>query len=129
MVQKVIERMSGNSFALKGWSITLVGSILALAASNGFASLSMAALMPAVMFWILDAFFLHQERLFRSLHEAIGKILRGDSSGPSVALWSMSTDPVRNQHPGWPRVAFTETLQAFHGMMTVLVLAVALARR
>ena len=34
MIQAVIARMAGNSFLIKGWSVTLVAALFALAAAN-----------------------------------------------------------------------------------------------
>ena len=34
MIQAVITRMAGNSFLIKGWSVTLVAALFALAAAD-----------------------------------------------------------------------------------------------
>jgi len=34
MVQAVITRMAGNSFLIKGWSVTLIAALFALAAAD-----------------------------------------------------------------------------------------------
>jgi hypothetical protein len=129
LVQQVVERLARNSFAVKGWSITLIGAILALTNKESTPDLVKIAALPAVMFWVLDAYFVHKERLFRALHEAIGAVLRGDAAAASVKLWSMSTKAFQKEHPGWLRVMFSESLLAFHGTMTVMVVAYLIFRR
>ncbi len=76
MAQGIINRMAGNSFVVKGWAITLVAVLLALDLKNSSTSVIWVALVPALGFWYLDAFYLRQERLFRELHNAIVANLR-----------------------------------------------------
>ena len=69
MVQDIIKRMAQNSFVVKGWSVTLFAVIFAIVRSeNASRSTSLIVLVPTLIFWGLDAFYLRQERLFRTLH-------------------------------------------------------------
>jgi hypothetical protein len=70
-IQAVIARQAQNSFATKGWAVSLVAGILVLA--NKFAGwqYELVALLPAIVFWGLDAFYLRQERLFRKLYDSV----------------------------------------------------------
>ncbi len=71
MIQAVVNRMASNSFLLKGWSVTLVSALLALAAANSDRRFVFVAVLPLLMFWLLDAYFLRQERLFRKLYDKV----------------------------------------------------------
>lgn len=73
MIQGIINRMASNSFALKGWSVTLVAGIFALSSKDANEIYFLIAYIPIVVFWLLDAYYLLQERLFRSLY---GKVRR-----------------------------------------------------
>jgi hypothetical protein len=77
MIQGVINRLAGNSFSIKGWSLTLVAAIIAFAAGKDaglFTVLfALAAAIPVVFFWGLDAYYLNLERKFRRLYTAILK--------------------------------------------------------
>lgn len=73
MIQGIINRMASNSFALKGWSVTLVAGIFALSSKDANEIYFLIAYIPIVTFWFLDAYYLLQERLFRTLY---GKIRR-----------------------------------------------------
>ena len=64
-VQNVITRMNSNSFQLKGWMITIVSALLALYASSNKLLYIFVAIVPVIIFWCLDAFYLKQERLYR----------------------------------------------------------------
>lgn len=73
-IQAIVSRLGGNSFQVKGWAITLVSAILALASSKdavGKLELNIVAFIPVIMFWLLDGYFIWQERLFRSLYNAV----------------------------------------------------------
>ena len=71
MIQGVINRMSGNSFMLKGWAVTLVAGIFALAGKDTDKLYFLVSYIPVIVFWGLDAYYLLQERLYRALYEKV----------------------------------------------------------
>jgi hypothetical protein len=71
MIQGVISRMAQNSFAMKGWAVTLVSLAFALAAKDTNTKVGLVAYIAACMFWFLDAYYLQQERLFRLIYEYV----------------------------------------------------------
>jgi hypothetical protein len=89
MVQAVIARMGSNSFAVKTWALGLIAAIFALAAEKGGnPRLLLVALLPILVFWFLDAFYLRQERLFRRLFDAVRK---DEASAKTEGPFEMST--------------------------------------
>lgn len=78
LIQGVINRMANNSFLLKGWVVTLVVGILALASKDTDKQYFWIAYIPILMFWFLDAYYLQQERLYRSLYEKVRKTKNKD---------------------------------------------------
>ena len=109
MIRAIINRMSINSFLLKGWSVVLVSALFALAAGDSQALFVYLAYFPAVAFWILDGYFLWQERLFRKLYDLVRAIAESDVD------FSMDTSAVRTDDVGWFTVVFSNTLLIFHG--------------
>lgn len=73
LVQGVISRMASNSFMLKGWAVTLVAGIFALAGKDTDKLYFLVAYVPVIVFWGLDAYYLLQERLYRSLYDKVRK--------------------------------------------------------
>ena len=71
MIQGVISRMASNSFALKGWAVTLVAGIFALSSKDSDTLYFIVAYIPIVVFWGLDAYYLLQERLYRALYNKV----------------------------------------------------------
>lgn len=78
MIQNVIARMAANSFTIKGWSTTLVTAVLAFLSKDGKPQYAWIALIPAVVFWALDAYYLALERAFRDLYETVRTGCRRD---------------------------------------------------
>jgi hypothetical protein len=72
MTETVVARMATTSFLLKGWAVTLVTAILALGEkSEARARVIALALVPILVFWMLDGYFLYQERLYRELYDEV----------------------------------------------------------
>ena len=114
-IQAIITRMGLNSFLLKGWSVTLVAAIFALAAKQADRRFVLLAFFPIAVFWLLDAFFLHQEKLFRRLYElvALGKV---DSD-----QFTLDTKGIKGV-PGIASVFFSKTLRLFYGSLVGVIL-------
>jgi hypothetical protein len=70
MIQEVINRMANNSFALKGWTVTLVAGIFTLS-GDALATNFWFLFIPIIIFWGLDAFYLSRERAYRALYKHV----------------------------------------------------------
>ena len=70
-IQTTISRMAGNSFLLRGWSITLVVAILTIASQFYKPLYLWIALFVTIVFWLLDSYYLSQERRFRCLYDEV----------------------------------------------------------
>lgn len=71
MIQSAIQKMGNNSFALKGWAVTLVAGIFALSSKDADKMYFLNAYVPILVFWGLDSYYLRQERLYRSLYNNV----------------------------------------------------------
>jgi hypothetical protein len=69
-IQQTITRMATVSFQIKAWNIGLVTAVLAFAAGDKNSTFLWVALLPAVMLWFLDSFYLRKEYLFSSLQRS-----------------------------------------------------------
>lgn len=74
MVQGIINRMAGNSFFLKGWMVTLVTAFFSLSDKDENTIYFLLVYIPIFIFWMLDAYYLRQERLYRNLYDLIRNI-------------------------------------------------------
>ena len=118
-IQAVINRMVGNSFLLKGWAITLVTALFALSAKDTNQSYIFITYFPVIIFWILDGYFLLQERLFRDLYDDVRKLDEKDID------FSMDTRKYKkNERNSWLRSMFSPTLLWFYLSLIVVMLFV-----
>jgi hypothetical protein len=76
--QSVIQRMAANSTSCKAWCIAIVSAILVLVADKGKPGFALIALIPTVLFFALDVYYLALEKMFRnSYNNFIHKLHRG----------------------------------------------------
>lgn len=74
-IQNIISRMAGNLFFLRGWTITLIAALLALFSKNNSPDYVFYFLIVLILvFWILDGYFLSQERSYRDLYNHVRKL-------------------------------------------------------
>ena len=65
LMQGVIQRMAENNRSCKVWCITLVAATLVLVARTGQPQHALIALVPTLLFLVLDAYYLALERGYR----------------------------------------------------------------
>lgn len=71
-IQASISRMAGSLFFLRGWTITLIGALLAfILKGDGSDRIVFFLIVLILVFWILDGYFLSRERLFRDLYNHV----------------------------------------------------------
>ena len=63
--QTIISRLAGNSSSVKGWAVSVGMALIGFGAKDGPRSLAYLALVPLLIFWLLDAYYLAAERVFR----------------------------------------------------------------
>lgn len=71
MIQMVINRLANNSFLVKGWTITISLAGFGLFVSKAQSVFLTLILFAVLIFWVLDAYYLRRERLFRKLYESL----------------------------------------------------------
>jgi hypothetical protein len=78
MLQGVVSRMATNSTSCKAWCVGLVSAIVVVVTESGRSQLLVVAMLPIVVFGMLDVYYLFLERRFRWAYETLlGKILSG----------------------------------------------------
>ena len=116
-IQNVIVRMGSNSFRLKGWSVVLVSALLVLISRACQTSATYIALLPVLVFWGLDAYFLSQERRYRALYDQV-RVLNAVDIDFSMATGHLSGPKLR-----WRSAAASRTLLPFYLALAVAVSA------
>ncbi|WP_330258911.1 hypothetical protein OG586_13970 [Streptomyces murinus] len=119
LIQAVVTRLANGSFLIKGWTMTVAGIFFGLAANNWSWKIATTGIIPIVGFWLLDSYYLRQERLFRKLYDDVRK------SDPSVEPFSMNVGPY-HQQVSWGRVIHSHTMVNFYGTLFLVASAFAI---
>ncbi len=118
MIQAIVNRLSTNSFLLKGWTVVLVAGLFALSAKDRNPLFVYLAYLPACAFWGLDGYYLWQERLYRRLYDAVRE------KKADAIDFSMNTSIEGEVAPSWLGAVLSRTLLAFHGILIVTIVVV-----
>jgi len=115
-VQGVINRMAANSFLVKGWTIALVAALLAIAADKMTLSYVVIILVPVLLFWWLDAFYLQQETLYRKLYEVVALKENKDID------FSMRTEGFKSQIKSFKDIVLSKSVFPFYVVILGLLI-------
>lgn len=102
-IQAVIGRMASNSGVAKGWALTVATAAYGYALTKPAWPVAMVGVLAMVMFGLVDANYLRQERLFRHLFDQarLGRVevyvmntsgyqsAPGCSRGAVIGSWSV----------------------------------------
>lgn len=77
--QTTIQRMASNSVSCKTWCVTLVSAILVIVADKGKPQLTLIAIIPAILFLVLDTYYLSLEKGFRESYNIFIKKLHHEN--------------------------------------------------
>lgn len=114
-IQGIINRMGQNSFLLKGWTVTLLVGLFALANVKDMDfKFVLIAYIPAVFFWCLDGYFLWNERMFRKLYDDV----RGRK--PENVDFSMNVSCYHTQ-TSWKDACFSLSLKLFYIPILIVI--------
>jgi len=117
-IQEVINRLSTNSFLLKGWSVVLVSALFALSAHNSSGKFILLSFLPAIIFWGLDGYFLNLERKYRILYDKVRE------KDPKEIDFSMSIKGIEFGFGSWVKATFSRSLIPFHGVLILSIILV-----
>lgn len=113
IIQSVINRLAQNSFQSKSWSVAIVTGILAFSSRSAQAAACALAFFPAFCFWVLDAYYLRQERLFRALYNA--------AAAGNATTFSMDTKPYKSEVAPWEATMFAVPVFLVHAIILVVI--------
>ncbi len=117
-IQNVITRMNSNSFLIKGWTITLVSALFALAAKDSNLKFVMVSYIAIPVFWILDGFFIAVEKRYRELYNEVAGKDKGNID------FKMDASKFNKDDATWLSGIFSKTLIPFYGISVATTLLV-----
>ena len=117
-IQLVITRMNVNSFLLRGWSVTLVAALFAFAAKDTNIEYILITYISTPLFWILDGYYLSQERKYRDLYNFV-RNLKEDQID-----FDMNATKLNNSKNTWLASTFSITQLIFYCTLIAITLVV-----
>lgn len=126
LIQACITRMASNSFLLKGWAVSIIAVILALAdKALDPVLLSALVLIPLISFWYLDAFFLKTERMYREMYK---RVIEKRASGDNSFLYDLNPHRFADKVETTAKTMWSVTLRWFYGIPAVITILVIVGR-
>ena len=107
MTQAVINRLANNGVLVKGWSMTIILAAMVLITKHAIQSPYFVPVLLILPVWILDGYFLWQERLFRQVY--------GEVRVQSDTDFEMNPMKHKNKPKcSWLSAIFSRTLVIFY---------------
>ena len=125
MIQNVIDRMARHTLWLRGGNATLAVGWLAFVARVGGAGGAADSpawywpLLPLLMLFFLDGYYLWQERLFRRLYDRVRQQETTDFAMDTSSFQAGDT---------YLAAVFSRTTVLFHGAIGVLLVVILLSQ-
>jgi hypothetical protein len=123
LIQDVVSRLAGNSFSMKGWSITLTSALLALAAKDANVHYALLALVPVLFFWGLDGYYLLLERRFRKIYDLVLTEAKLPVARRMIQPYVLNPQLVEAQVDPFRKVVWRPAVRWFHLPLLAVVLA------
>lgn len=122
MIQQIITRMGSNSFSLKQWAVGVMVAIYAFAGEN-FHKAVVVTIIPLIVFWLLDSYYLMLERKFRSLYDEVRKKKEEEIDfDMSFKYVNVSMDDLKKYC--FFKVAFSKTIFSFYLVCIITTLII-----
>jgi len=124
ILQGVISRMASNSAAGKTWCIALVSAIIVVVADKAEPGYVWIVLVPVLLFFLLDAYYLGMERQFRDRYNTfIKKLHTGEAEVEDVFIVAPGSGFVQSIKAGLAACG-SVSVWPFYGLLALMLLAV-----
>lgn len=119
-IQGGINRFASNSFQMKGWMLTIVSALLGFLVNSGESKFALVAILPVVVFWGLDSYYLQLERKFRGIYN---DVINPDKAQKTVGLFEMPFQNYTSWKYSFWNVFLSQTVLLLYFPVIVLLVA------
>jgi hypothetical protein len=109
LVSGIVSRMAGASAAAKGWAISISGAAFGVAIVQDSWYLFLLGVTALLVFCIVDGLYLHNERKFRDLYDAI---VQNTVTPLSMDTSNLENRPRNKSYASWSILGFYAPLIA-----------------
>ena len=117
MTQTIINRLANNCVLVKGWSMTIILAVMVLITKHEIHSPYFVPVSLILPIWILDGYFLWQERLFRQVYSEI-------RVQPDTEFEMNPTKHKNKPKCSWIAAVFSPTLVIFYIVEITFIIGV-----
>jgi len=114
IIQDVINRMAQNSFLIKAWTVTLIAAIFILTFSIVNILIFGVLLAIAIIFWVLDSYYLKLERVYRRLYQTKVEEYNNNQKRKNMKLFDMDYEPFKKLEQRILRIMVSKTEILFY---------------
>ncbi len=123
ILQGVISRTASNSASSKTWCIALVSAIVVTTADKAEAEYVWVSMVPIVLFFLLDSYYLGLERTFRKRFNAfIKKLHEGQATVEDVFI--IAPAGAGSRLAGTAKAATSVSVWPFYVLLVTMLLIV-----
>lgn len=120
-IQNVVNRLSTNSIQLKAITITLTAGLLAVYSTTPKIFLIIVAAVQVLFFWLLDSYYLQQERKFKGIYNDAS----GVTANFQIKDYEMPTDKyIKGKYRFFICVFSLSKLLFFGSVLLILILTI-----
>jgi len=117
-IQNVITRMNTNSFQIKGMAVAIVSALLAIYVATTDVAFIFLSIVPTILFWLLDSYYLQQERKFRGVYNNVA----GIENDVEIKPYEMPTQKFNGKQYNFCKVFFSKTIFWLYGIIIFILL-------
>lgn len=105
LLNDAINRMASNSANAKSFLVAIVAALIAIQMPNkNNAYVILSALLPTVLFYMMDCYYLSLEKRFRNLQSAFIKKETDDNGNLIAGLYQYNIYDIKGKQPLWKAV-------------------------
>jgi hypothetical protein len=119
-LQATIARINSNSFQIKSMVIVIISAMFALFAATPKVVSLLLSIFPLIVFWLLDAYYLQQERKFRAMYEDAA----GITNRYAIKVYEMPVEKYNDKNCHYWTVFFSMTMLLFYLPLFLIVLGI-----
>lgn len=124
ILQDVIGRMGTNSAGCKTWCIALVSAIVVIISDKSNPNLAWATLIPIVLFFFLDAYYLGLERRFRANYDTfIRKLHSGTADMEDIFIITLEQGLGKTLEATF-KACISISVWVFYGFLLIMLIIV-----